>query len=193
MELSHIKTRAALTALLATLGFAALMGACTKSPTDDEGGDDELRAELIAEGELQFAQCTGCHEAGGVGGSAPPLLHSDFLIAERMRPVRILLLGLPNSIDTATTIKVNGVDIVGNSMPAFGSGWTPREIAAVLTYVRAVLNDSTSVNCVPVEIDGQMKGDCDIVPSPAHATTTITPDEVAALRDSLISAGVFQP
>jgi mono/diheme cytochrome c family protein len=195
MKLSHIKTRAALTAVLATVGLAALLGACTKSPTNEDD-DDELRAALIAEGEPLFETCAGCHGTEGEGQAGPPLRHSDFLIAERMRPVRILFLGLPNQIDTATTITVNGVDVEGNSMfaVATSSGWTNREVAAVLTYVRAVMNDSTSVNCVPYEDEnGQMASTCDIVPSPASATTMITPEEVSALRDSLIDVGYLDP
>ncbi len=153
------------------------------------------RQQLIAEGQPLFQQCTACHGHDGVGEAAPPLKHSDYLIAQRMRPVRILLLGLPNEIDTATTITVNGIDIVGQSMfpLATSNGWTDRQIAAVLTYVRAVLNDSTSVNCTVSENqDGQLVSDCDIVPSPEGATTTITPEEVGALRDSLRTAGILE-
>ncbi len=162
---------------------AAFLVGCNKS-TDSNGGSG-LREQLIAEGEELFQNCTACHGHEGVGEAAPPLKHSDFLIAERLRPVRILLLGLPNAIDTATTIKVNGLDIEGQTMfpIATSMGWSDRQIAAVLTYVRAVLNDSTSVNCTASENeDGQMVSECDVVASPADATTMITPDEVAAVR-----------
>ena len=65
---------------------------------------------------------------------------------------------------------------------ATASSWDNRKVAAVLTYVRAVLNDSTSTNCVPggVEIDVQYKPDCDNVARPSTATSMITPAELQA-------------
>jgi hypothetical protein len=109
-----------------------------------------------------------------------------------MRPVRILLMGLPNVIDT-NPIVVNGITYE-NQMPAIAADWTDRKIAAVLTYVRAELNDSTSTNCVVSENgDGQLVSDCVIIASPANATTMITPAEVKALRDSLIAAELIEP
>jgi len=180
-------------AVIALAGLALLLGACDKGSEPGDGGGDDLRAQLIAEGQPIFSQCEACHGHGGVGESGPPLKHSDFVIAERMRPVRILLMGLPNAIDTATTIVVNGVPMEGNSMPALGAGMTDREVAAIVTYVRAVLNDSTSVNCTAEENqDGQLVSDCDIIVSPEGATTMVTPDEVKALRDSLTTAGLIE-
>jgi mono/diheme cytochrome c family protein len=182
------KKSAAFTAFAAVSLFIVV--ACDK-PTDTPPTD--LRAELIAEGETLFSgSCNACHGAHGEGESAPPLKHSDYLIAERMRPVRILLMGLPNAIDT-NPIVVNGIEHQ-NSMLAIATQneWSNRQIAAVLTYVRAVLNDSTSTNCVVGENeDGQPISDCDIVVSPENATTTITPEEVGALRDSLSGAGLL--
>jgi mono/diheme cytochrome c family protein len=165
---------------------------CNKT-TDPEPAD--LRTQLIAEGKVIFEEsCTSCHGHNGEGESGPPLLHSDYLIEQRMRPARILLLGLPNPIDT-NPIMVNGI-LHENTMfdIAIQNGMDDRQIAAVLTYVRAVLNDSTSVNCVAGENeDGQPISECDIVPSPEDATTTITPEEIGALRDSLTNAGLINP
>jgi mono/diheme cytochrome c family protein len=179
-------------ALLLGILAAAFAVGCDK--TTDSVSDEELRAELIAEGEIAFTTCAACHGEHGQGESGPPLLHSDYLVAQRMRPVRILLMGLgdpgSNPIDT-NPIVVNGITHE-NQMPAIAAEWTDRKIAAVLTYVRAELNDSTSTNCVVSENqDGQLVSDCDIVVSPSTATSMITPAEVKALRDSLRGAGLL--
>jgi mono/diheme cytochrome c family protein len=174
---------------LAALSLLVVVG-CDKT-TDPEPTD--LRTELIAEGQTLYgSSCNACHGAHGEGESGPPLKHSDYLIAQRMRPVRILLMGLPNPIDT-NLIVVNGITHENQMFAiATASGWTNRQIAAVLTYVRAVMNDSTSTNCIVGENgDGQPVSDCDIIASPADATTMITPDEVGALRDSLRTAGLI--
>jgi mono/diheme cytochrome c family protein len=177
-------------ALLLGILAAAFIVGCDK--TTGSVSDEELRAQLIAEGKTAFTSCAACHGEHGQGESGPPLLHSDYLVAQRMRPVRILLMGLPNVIDT-NPIVVNGITYE-NQMPAIAADWTDRKIAAVLTYVRAELNDSTSTNCVVSENgDGQLVSDCVIIASPANATTMITPAEVKALRDSLIAAELIEP
>jgi len=174
---------------LAALTLFGVVG-CEK-PTEKT---TDLRTELIAEGKTIFDQsCVACHGHDGVGESAPPLLHSDYMIEQRMRPARILLLGLPNPIDT-NPILVNGIPHE-NTMFAIASAnnWSNRQIAAVLTYVRAVLNDSTSTNCIVTEDgDGKPVSNCTIVPSPAEATSMITPEEIGALRDSLTGAGLLE-
>lgn len=181
--------------LLATgtlTAMALMLGACDKSSDPDDAGNDPLRAQLIAEGQVLFQECAGCHGEGGQNGSAPPLRYSSFIAGDPTRVSRILLLGLPNDIDTASTITVNGIEYQ-NSMFAIGTsnGWTPREMAAIATYVRAVLNDSTSTNCTVTEVDDMPVSNCTIVPSPASVTATVRPEEIAALRDSLITEGIL--
>lgn len=178
-------------AALATLSLFAVVGCNDKSTTGPEEEETPTREQLIAEGQTVFEEsCVACHGHSGEGESGPPLLHSDYLIAQRMRPVRILLMGLPNPIDT-NPIVVNGIQHE-NTMFAIGADWDNRKIAGVVTYLRAVLNDSTSTNCTVSENeDGQLVSDCDIVKSPAEATTEILPSEVKALRDSLDAAGLL--
>jgi|GEM_PF-3858064 len=180
-------------ATLAALSLVVVIGCEKTTAPVDPPAAMTLRDSLIAEGEVTFNQsCVACHGHDGVGESAPPLLHSDYLIAQRMRPARILLMGLPNPIDS-NPIVVNGIEH-NNQMFAIATSnnWNDRKIAGVLTYVRAVLNDSTSTNCVVSENgDGQPVSNCTIVPSPADAISTITPEEIAALRDSLTEAGLL--
>jgi mono/diheme cytochrome c family protein len=147
-------------ALLA-VGFA-LLGpvACTTEPKSDDciAGDSLCltKEQFLAKGNAVFTDnCIGCHGdsgQGGVGhgGDVPPLKNSDFFMAERLRPVRIVLRGLPNSVDTATTITVNG-NTYTNIMPAILSEGSNLEIAAVLSFVRDSLNGGANI-ITPAEV-----------------------------------------
>jgi mono/diheme cytochrome c family protein len=158
-------------ALLA-VGFA-LLGpvACTTDPKDEDdciSGDSLCLTteQFLAKGDTIYQNnCSGCHGTDGMGGvghggDVPPLKNSDFLMAERLRPVRIVLRGLPNAVDTATTITVNG-NTYTNIMPAILSEGSNLEIAAVLSFVRDSLNGGANI---------------------------ITPAEVATVRASLPAA-----
>jgi len=177
----------------AALSLFALVGCNDDGPTQPTSPPLTEEEQLLADGKEIFEQsCTVCHGHNGEGESGPPLLHSDYVIAERMRPVRILFMGLPNPIDT-NPIVVNGIEH-NNTMPAIAtqSQWDDRQISAVVSYLRVTLNDSTSVNCEPFENeDGQIESECDLVVSPAEAATIITADEVKTLRDSLDGEGML--
>lgn len=99
------------------------------------------RAALLAEGEVIFQNCSVCHgsEGNGSAGSVPPLRHSDFFMAQRLRPISILLNGLDSSI------TVNGLQYQ-STMPSFDF-MTNREIASVITYLRVAKNDSSIISC----------------------------------------------
>ncbi len=72
--------------------------------------------------------CAACHQAGGEGiaGAFPPLVKSDFLLANRTRAIETVKKGLSGPI------KVNGVAFDG-VMPALGL--SDEDIANVLTFV----------------------------------------------------------
>lgn len=185
---------ACLTAALFAIGCTDDKG--TTPPAAEPGPLN--RDSLLARGEASFNTCAGCHGFDGEGHppSTPPLLHSDFLMAERLRPVRIMFLGLPNEIDTATTITVNGVDYIDQGMtsPVIDYGLSDTTIAAILTYVRVVMNDTLSVDCrEPDTIDGIPYADCDLEARPASevAQDSVMPDEVAAIRAQLIADSLF--
>jgi|GEM_PF-3625371 len=136
------------------------------------------RATLLAEGEVIFQNCTNCHgpEGNGNAGAVPPLRHSDFFMAQRLRPVSILLNGLE------TPITVNGLQYE-STMPSFDF-LTNREIASVLTYLRVAKNDSTIVSCNPNSLDPDGFALCTKTPrNPAEvATDSIAVWEVADIR-----------
>ena len=186
---------------IAGLVFGAFfMVACNDDkgtgPGDGPSGGDSVitRAALIAEGGVVFSDhCTGCHGLEGEGsGSIPPLLHSDFFMEEKMRPARIILMGLPNSIDTAQVITVNGVEYAFQSMPAIGSAFSDTTIASLMTYIRVVLNDSTSTNCRPDPSDSASTI-CDLNLRTGIETDSVSIAEVAEVRDSLIAGGHYCP
>ncbi len=145
------------------------------------------RAQLITMGEQVYTEnCSGCHYPNGEGHSphTPPLRHSDFLMASKERFMRIMLLGIPNQVDTATTITVNGVEYIEQAMGAYGADLSDTALAALLTYLRVELNDTLSVNCrEPVmDPDNNPMADCDLVERPEAATDSVMPAEIAELR-----------
>jgi mono/diheme cytochrome c family protein len=154
---------------------------------------------LLDTGVVAFSLCAGCHMQKGVGspGFAPPLGQADFFMAERLRPVRIVLLGMPNVIDTQTFITVNGLEYNGGdnqmSAEALHAGWSNLKIAGVLTYIRAVLNDSTSTNCDPDNLDENQMATCTRTPRPVSEveSDSIAVWEVKAIRDSLAGEGLI--
>lgn len=141
------------TPVLAVVGIAFALLAplgCTDSNTSEDcPAKDSLcltKEQFLAKGDTIFQNnCAGCHGTDGMGGdgghagNVPPLTNSDFFMAERLRPVRIVLRGLPNLVDTATTITVNGQQYQ-NIMPAILADYSNLEIAAVLSFVRDSLN-----------------------------------------------------
>ena len=76
-------------------------------------------------------QCAACHNAAGEGipNLFPPLAGSDFLLADKVRSIRIVLQGLSGPI------TVNG-SAYNNVMPAAGETLDDEQVAAVLTHVR---------------------------------------------------------
>jgi mono/diheme cytochrome c family protein len=76
-------------------------------------------------------QCQQCHQADaeGIPGVYPPLSKSEWINGLEDRIIKVLLLGM------AGPITVEGHEFNGN-MPAVNM-WSDKDIAAVLTYVRA--------------------------------------------------------
>ncbi len=79
------------------------------------------------------AQCANCHGPEGAGqqGSYPPLAGSPWPIGDARRPISIVLAGMTGAI------TVEGNSVPNGNMPAVGQNLSDRDIAAVLTYVRA--------------------------------------------------------
>lgn len=80
------------------------------------------------------SQCAACHQASGLGvpGVYPPLAGSEWVTGHQEALARILINGMNGPVEVA------GKSYNGN-MPAFGPNGLnlkPKEIAAVLTYIR---------------------------------------------------------
>lgn len=115
-------------------------------------------------------QCAQCHQANGMGvpGSFPPLVDSPWVTGNEERLARILINGLNGPIE------VKGETYNGN-MPAFGPNGLnlkPRQIAGVLTYIRAEWG-----NAAPEVTEEAMKGYLD---SYGDRSTPWTAEELLA-------------
>jgi mono/diheme cytochrome c family protein len=180
-------------AWLLAAGFAAItvFTACSESTTEPPPGPTEpSRATLIDSGTTFFANsCTGCHgsEGKGYAGSTPPLANSDFFMNNRRRVISILING------TEDSLFVNGIPYEGSMPAGGGEDKTDFQIASLVTYIRAVLNDSTVTSCQawnpndPSTQDPEGFAKCTkVARSQAEIDAdSVTVAEVKAIRDSL--------
>lgn len=99
-----------------------------------ESGEIIVKVEnpLEAGEKVYKSVCMACHQENGQGlaGAFPPLANSDWVAGDPEKLILLVLHGLNGEI------KVNGVTYNG-VMPAQGSTLKDKQIAAVLTYVRA--------------------------------------------------------
>ncbi len=98
----------------------------------DAGSIKEEVWDPLVQGEKIFKKnCTQCHQTTGLGvpGSYPPLAGSSWLLGIDAIPVRVLLKGLEGPIEVEKA-QFNG------AMPTFGTKFSDKQIAAVLSYVR---------------------------------------------------------
>jgi mono/diheme cytochrome c family protein len=98
------------------------------------GGTAAAEMPLLALGERVFGQnCVACHQSTGLGNAQyPPLAGSEWVEGAEFgdkRLVAILMKGIKGPITVKGT-TFNGV------MPNLGASLKPREVAAVLTFVR---------------------------------------------------------
>jgi mono/diheme cytochrome c family protein len=164
-------------------------------------GPNTPRSQLISNGREQFrGWCTGCHggytpddvnwleEGKGAPGPSgtPPLANSDFFMASRSRAMTIVLDGY---IDPIT---VNGMLYSGGHMPPWReSDLTDYDIASILTYIRAVLNDSTVTSCDGGNLNTEGFATCVKTPrSPTEiANDSIAVWEVTNARNGIVNVG----
>jgi mono/diheme cytochrome c family protein len=89
----------------------------------------DLKASISPGKEVYVAQCLSCHmdEGQGIEDVYPPLAHSDYLMADKKRPIREILYGLNGPI------KVNGKTY---DLEMTGFDLTDQEASDVLNYIR---------------------------------------------------------
>jgi mono/diheme cytochrome c family protein len=139
------------------------------------------RAMLIDSGRVYFQACAICHGKNGRGGRGPTLANSDYVQGDRTRLIRTVLDGLRDSI------RVNGVRWKTGEMLGWAETWDDFKIAAVLTYVRTVLNDSLVTACIPEDVEAGTWASCNTAPrsSTEIATDSISVHEVVEMRSKL--------
>jgi hypothetical protein len=168
--------------------FSLVLTACEKTSTTEAslcGDNNSLcvsRQALLDTGIVVFENCAGCHGplGNGQGHGAPVLANSDYVMGSKARLIKTILHG------NSTPIVVNGKSYPGGGMPSWDGSLSNLEIAGVLTYVRSVLNDSLTSNCVadPV-VDGQYNCTKTARDSQVRIADTVAVWEVKAVRDSI--------
>lgn len=128
-----------------------------------EGVEKTPLEELMALGERHFNTCAGCHGASGAGGSGiPPLDQSEWVSGPTQRLGMIVMHGVSGPI------TVRGVGY-SNSMAPQGASMSPKDLAAIMTYVRVrfgspdlidpqhlVVSEEVAAAIQAVEHSGQM-------------------------------------
>lgn len=103
-------------------------------PDNPEAAPAPQAEETTVDGESIFmANCASCHGPDGTGltGVFPPLAESSIVAGDPQVVVKIVLRGLQGPLVVRGT-PYNGL------MPAFGSTLSDAQIAAALTYIRAL-------------------------------------------------------
>lgn len=93
----------------------------------------------IDRGKLLYTQyCMSCHQAdgGGVPRMNPPLIKTDYVLGNKTRLIKVLLLGLNENVE------IDG-EYYSNPMPA-QANLKDQEIADVLTFVRNSFGNKAS-------------------------------------------------
>lgn len=151
------------------------------SPTTQATPAPPARAMLLDSGEVYFKSCAICHGENGRGGRGPAVANSDYVQGSRERLIRTVLEGVHDSI------RVNGVRWRTGEMLGWGETWPDFRIAAVLTYIRAALNDSLVTACIPEDFEAGTWASCTTTPRNAAdiAGDSVAVQEVAAVRATL--------
>ena len=167
-------------------GNAAAMGARAAKPPENPPAAavdwrDSARAPrtvLLDSGAVYFRNCAICHGTNGRGGRGPAVANSDYAMADRERLVRTVLAGVKDSI------RVNGVLWKTGEMLGWAELWPDFRIAAVLTYIRAALNDTLMTDCVPEDMEAGTWASCTATPRAPEeiASDSVSVAEVAAVR-----------
>lgn len=103
--------------------FAATVALGKKKPGID------LNKSILAGKEIYSINCQSCHQENGEGleGIYPPLAKSDFLIADKISSIKIVLNG------ASGPMKVNGI-IYEGEMP--GYPLSDQEVIDLMNYIR---------------------------------------------------------
>jgi mono/diheme cytochrome c family protein len=139
------------------------------------------RAVLLDSGAVYFKSCGVCHGYNGRGGRGPTLANSDYVQGDRARLIHTVLAGV------SQPIRVNGVRWKTGEMLGWAETWPDFKIAAVLTYIRAALNDSLVISCIPEDYETGTWASCEKAARTASAIAidSVSVSEVGVVRATL--------
>jgi mono/diheme cytochrome c family protein len=141
-------------------------------PAFEDPDTAPFREPVAAAGDRLYAQhCATCHQADGQGvtGVFPPLVGTDWVLADAETPVRIVLRGLVGPIE------VEGVTYDG-VMPGFAALLDDDAVALVVSYMRQMgANDAEPVDAALVE---------EVRTATADRAEPFTAEELLQLRES---------
>lgn len=110
---------------------------CDGSPFEGRGAGGGGGADFIAEGELVYAQCAGCHGPQGEGsGNFPPLTGVMDTFGACSDHIEWVSVGSAGFADVGTYGDQNKPVGAQGQMPAFGGSLSDEQLAAVVTYER---------------------------------------------------------
>ncbi len=112
-----------------------------KSPVKEEVPLQPIPALALLqkEGQKQYAACASCHQSSGMGGGEfPPLAGSEWVTGNTEKLAMIIHNGVGGPIEVAGT-TYNG------NMAAIGANFGPKELAAVMTYIRTSWGNNASL------------------------------------------------
>ena len=152
--------------------------ASPSTATGEAASAPATRQEHLDSGAVYFQACAICHGKNGRGGRGPAVANSDYVLADRERLIRTVLAGVREPI------HVNGVRWKTGEMLGWAETWDDFKIAAVLTYIRAALNDTLVTDCVPEDFEAGTWASCTSAPRAPEeiASDSVSVAEVAAVR-----------
>jgi mono/diheme cytochrome c family protein len=111
-------------------------------------GQTATPAQIEAGKKVYLKNCLACHMADGAGvpGLNPPLGKTDWVTGDKKRLINLVLSGLEDPI------TVNGEEYANPMAPQ--AHLTDKEIADVLSYIRASFGNKASVVTI-AEVAGQ--------------------------------------
>lgn len=145
---------------------------------------------FVKEGAKHYSKCAGCHGTNGAGGNGiPPLAGSEWVMGDTQSLSQIILHGLKGPIKVAGTTY-------NNNMPAMGQGLGPKELAALMTYIRNEWGNegslvTTEMAAAAIEIGKDATGQMDVPTLEAKHNKDLPGEPVSP--DTLLDPETFEP
>jgi mono/diheme cytochrome c family protein len=144
-----------------------------EAPTTEAAG-------LLAEGEVLYSTCAGCHGGGGGGGVGPQLSDGEVLLTFPALPEMVtwVVQGSP-AVGTpyGDPDRPGGGRGAGGGMPAYGDSWSNEEIVAVVLHERATISGSEEDAALAAAFDEAIAGGAEFG---EDWTTETTLEEITA-------------